>query len=87
METRKTKLGADYPDFLTSMNNLAFTWKGQGRDQEALKLMDECVALRSRIISTNQPHTLSPRTILVSWQAEALYILLSQPTRSRCIIV
>ena len=31
METRKRKLGADHPSTLTSMNNLAFTWKEQGR--------------------------------------------------------
>jgi hypothetical protein len=30
METRKKKLGADYPDTLVSMNHLAFTRKGQG---------------------------------------------------------
>jgi len=29
METRKKNLGVDDPDTLTSMNNLAFTWKGQ----------------------------------------------------------
>ncbi|KAJ5111451.1 hypothetical protein N7532_001986 [Penicillium argentinense] len=27
METRKTKLGAEQPDTLTSMANFAFTWK------------------------------------------------------------
>jgi hypothetical protein len=26
IETSKTKLGADHPDTLTSMNNLAHTW-------------------------------------------------------------
>ena len=26
METRKTKLGADHPDRLPSVDNLAFTW-------------------------------------------------------------
>ena len=31
METRKTKLGADHPDTLTSMTSLAFTRKAQGR--------------------------------------------------------
>ncbi|CAA9959477.1 hypothetical protein PTMSG1_02895 [Pyrenophora teres f. maculata] len=35
METRKKKLGADHPDTLTSMANLAFTWKAQGRSAEA----------------------------------------------------
>jgi hypothetical protein len=31
METRKKKLGADYPDTLTSINNLSVTYKHQGR--------------------------------------------------------
>jgi hypothetical protein len=33
METRKKKLGADYPDTLTSMNNLSFTWKGNPQER------------------------------------------------------
>ena len=45
METRKTKLGVDYPDILTGMNNLAFTWKGIGKEIEAVRLMEECVQL------------------------------------------
>jgi hypothetical protein len=39
METSKKKLGADHPDTLTSMANLAFAWKAQGRDAEAVQLM------------------------------------------------
>jgi hypothetical protein len=39
METSKTKLGVDHPDTLTSMNNLAFTWKGIGRYEDALRLI------------------------------------------------
>ena len=35
METLKTKLGAGHPDTLTSMNNLAFTWKSMGRLKDA----------------------------------------------------
>jgi hypothetical protein len=35
METRKRVLGAEHPDTLTSMGNLAFTCKSQGRDLDA----------------------------------------------------
>jgi hypothetical protein len=35
-------LGEEHPDTLTSMNNLAFTWKSYGRDHDALRLMKEC---------------------------------------------
>jgi len=38
METRKIKLGADYPDTLTSMGNLALTFWNQGRWEEVEKL-------------------------------------------------
>jgi hypothetical protein len=74
METRKAKLGADHPDTLTSINNLAFTWKGYGRDTEALKLMEECVTARTRILGTNHPYTLSSRIALLEWQTEELEI-------------
>ena len=47
METRKTKLGADHPDTLTSMNNLTFTCKSQGRHADALALMKDCAQLGS----------------------------------------
>ncbi|RYP58955.1 hypothetical protein DL770_010316 [Monosporascus sp. CRB-9-2] len=39
METRKTKLGADHPSTLTSMANLASTYRNQGRWEEAEKLI------------------------------------------------
>ena len=59
METFKNKLGADHPGTLTSMNNLAFIWKRQGRDQEAIRLMDNvfrqvCVCLVP-VIPTHAP--------------------------------
>ena len=55
-------LGAEHPDTLTSMNNLAFTWKEQGRDADTLRLMEYCVQLRARILG------------LIGWQAEKLEI-------------
>jgi hypothetical protein len=56
LETRKRKLGADHPDTLTSLENLAFAWKGQGRDAEAVQLMEDCVQLLSRILGNGHPH-------------------------------
>ena len=43
METRKAKLGADHPDTLTSMANLAVTWNSQDRHEDALALMQDCI--------------------------------------------
>ena len=37
-------LCAEHLSTLTSMNNLAFIWKGQGRDTEAVKLMEGYVS-------------------------------------------
>ncbi|KAJ5688715.1 hypothetical protein N7462_003107 [Penicillium macrosclerotiorum] len=39
METRKKKLGEDYPDTLSRMANLALTWKSSGRDTETINLL------------------------------------------------
>ena len=70
METRKRVLGEEHPDTLTSMNNLAYTWKEQGRDEEAIKLMTECVQLRTQILGAGHPFTLSSLTALNGWNLE-----------------
>jgi len=59
METCKVKLGDDYLSTLTSINNLAFTWKAQGRLIDALSLMYSCASSRQRILSPRHPDTLS----------------------------
>jgi hypothetical protein len=48
-------LGEEHPDTLTSMNNLAITWKQQSRDEEAIKLMSKCVQLRTRVLGADHP--------------------------------
>jgi hypothetical protein len=70
MENHKKKLGADRPDTLTIMNNLAFTWKGTGRETEAVRLMDECVQSRKRVLGLNHPCTISSCVALDIWKAE-----------------
>lgn len=49
--------GKEHPNKLTTMNNLAFTMKEQGRKLEAIKLIAECVQLRSRVLGTENPQT------------------------------
>src|SRR5947209_9968287 len=39
MERRRRCSGTNTPDTLTSMANLAYTWKSQGRDKEAIDLV------------------------------------------------
>ncbi|KAF1829132.1 hypothetical protein BDW02DRAFT_510708, partial [Decorospora gaudefroyi] len=70
METRKTKLGADHPDTLASMNNLAYTQKSLGRDVEAIELMRECVQLCQQRFRPNHPNLLSFLAALAQWEAE-----------------
>ena len=70
MEILKEKLGADHPSTLTSMNNLAFVWKGQGRDMEAISLMAECVRRRQRALGVNHPGSISSSTALAEWKVE-----------------
>lgn len=43
METVKRVLGAEHPDTMTNMNNIAHTWKEQGRVAEAIGLVERCV--------------------------------------------
>lgn len=43
LDACKMKLGADHPDTMTGMANLSSTWKSQGRLNEAIELMDQCV--------------------------------------------
>ena len=72
MKTRKTRLGADHPDTLTSMNNLAFTWKGLGRDAEAVQLMEDCVQRVTQILGAKHPASLSSHLALDVSKAEHL---------------
>jgi predicted HAD superfamily Cof-like phosphohydrolase len=43
MKTFKQVLGEKHPSTPTSMNNLAFTWKAQVRDKEAVELTSKYV--------------------------------------------
>jgi hypothetical protein len=56
METFKKKLGVDHPDTLTSIANLAFTWKAQGRCAEAVVLIRQCVQQRQRVLKVSHPN-------------------------------
>jgi hypothetical protein len=63
-------LGAEHPGTLTSMHNLAFTWKDLERQTEAIKLLDECVELRKRVVGVNHPDFLSSSSALIAWRTE-----------------
>jgi eukaryotic-like serine/threonine-protein kinase len=51
-------LGADHPDTLSSMNNLANSYDDLGRHAEALNLREETLSLRRAKLGADHPHTL-----------------------------
>ncbi|OQE46150.1 hypothetical protein PENCOP_c001G02912 [Penicillium coprophilum] len=57
-ETRKTKLGADHPDTLTSMGDLASMYKSQGRLEEAEKLDMQVRKIRWQILGSGRLNVL-----------------------------
>ncbi len=67
METRKRVLGEEYLDTLISMNNLVFILKGRGQNAEAIKLMEKCVQLQTRVLGVDYPYTLSSSATLIGW--------------------
>ncbi|KAG9236414.1 hypothetical protein BJ875DRAFT_439455 [Amylocarpus encephaloides] len=62
---------------LTSINNLAFTWKRTGKETEALRLMEECVQFRKRGLGLNHQYYISSCTYLDIWKAEQEDVVLS----------
>jgi serine/threonine protein kinase/tetratricopeptide (TPR) repeat protein len=52
-------LGPDHPDTLSSMHNLATAYGRVGRRTEALKLLEETLALRKAKLGPDHPDTLS----------------------------
>ena len=49
LETRKRVLGADHPNTLTSMSNLASTYRQQGRWKEAEELEVPLLETRKKV--------------------------------------
>jgi hypothetical protein len=66
MNARKTKLGSDHPDTLTSMANLASTYRNQGRWDEAEKLQVDVMNARKTKLGSDHPHTLTSMANLAS---------------------
>lgn len=74
IETRQTKLGADHPDTLKSMANLAFTLKSTGRLLEAIDLLKACLSKQKRILGAAHPDTVSNSDNLLAWETERVAI-------------
>jgi hypothetical protein len=59
METRKRVLGEEHPSTLTSMANLASTYRNQGRWKEAEELQAKELEICSRLLGKEHPDTLT----------------------------
>ena len=59
METRKKILGLEHPYTLTSMHNLALTFKSQGQWRMAEELFIQVVEIRKRVLGVEHPDTLA----------------------------
>ncbi|KAK3946627.1 P-loop containing nucleoside triphosphate hydrolase protein [Pseudoneurospora amorphoporcata] len=71
METSKTKLGADHPDTLTSMANLASTFWNQGRWGEAEKLEVQVMETSKAKLGADHPDTLtSMANLAFTWNSQ-----------------
>jgi hypothetical protein len=69
---RERVLGVEHPYTLSSMANLAFALKEQGRRAEAINLLQNCERLQMKILGIRHPDTLTTSTALISWQTERL---------------
>ena len=57
METSKRVLGAEHPHTLAGMANLAFMFKSQSRNEEAILLMKYCFQLQKQALAPQHYHT------------------------------
>ena len=65
-ETYKMVLGGEHPDTLTSMNNLASTFRNQGRWREAEELFVQVMETSGRMLGEEHPSTLTSMANLAS---------------------
>lgn len=62
-------LGAQHPNTLTVMHDLAATWwYAQNRYDEAMTLMSEVVDLRSQVLGSAHTLTMSSSSMLTYWR-------------------
>lgn len=69
-EIYKDERGLKHPNTLVVMYKLAYTWKRQGRVDEAITLLAETVALREEVLGPSHLSTVVARERLQRWQAE-----------------
>ena len=71
METSKGVLGQDHPDTLTSMANLASTYRNQARWKEAEELFVKVMEARKGVLGQDHPDTLtSLANLAFTWKSQ-----------------
>ena len=73
METSLRVLGEEHPDTLTSMANLAHTYKAQDRTYKVIELIKEVIELGSKVIEANHPHIIASINSCESWVAMSFF--------------
>ncbi|KAF2190066.1 kinesin light chain [Zopfia rhizophila CBS 207.26] len=63
-------LGAEHPDTIFSMQELAVTFKDQNLDGEAISLMKKCVQLEKKVLGSQHPDTKRSLEVLNEWLDE-----------------
>ncbi|KND89201.1 Protein SERAC1 [Tolypocladium ophioglossoides CBS 100239] len=71
METTRRVLGVEHPSTLSSMNNLAHTWRGIGKIPEALDLMRTCISLGRVKLGPDHPYIQSSISALGLWESDS----------------
>lgn len=79
LDTRTARLGADNPDTLLSMNNLAMAHKEAGKLDLALPLFEETLKLHKARLGPKHPHTLTIMANLAAAYQEAKKQALALP--------
>ncbi|MEU1283214.1 tetratricopeptide repeat protein [Kitasatospora sp. NPDC005856] len=69
--TGERLLGTGHPDVLTARNNLAHSYWGAGRTDEAVALQEQVLADRQRIFDGDHPAVLTARNNLAATYADA----------------
>ncbi|KAJ5471525.1 hypothetical protein N7530_008882 [Penicillium desertorum] len=72
LETRKRRLGVEHPSMLTTLTNLAFTWKSSGRKTDALNT--DLFRQAEKSLWPDHHDTLYNSETLLQWEFEGLNV-------------
>jgi hypothetical protein len=81
IENRKRKLGEDHRGTLTSMANVAFTWKSSAYDAEAIDLLLDCLNRPDATILSNSVSSIEVNILARDSVFQYDSILETEPSR------